>query len=108
MKEILKHPGCISCVAMKKRKENAKGTAHVGFLWGVNISTGYIKINGELCTFPQQGGEKALIDYIIINKKRKNNALNFEASNNFCMTKYDNQIVSVKFGLNLRTNEDEK
>ena len=57
-----------------------------------NISTSYIKRNGKLCIFPQPGGVKALIQLIIMNKKRKNNALNCENYNNFCMTKYENQI----------------
>ena len=73
----------------------------------VNISTSYIKRNGKLCIFPQPGGVKALIQLIIMNKKRKNNALNCENYNNFCMTKYENQIVPAKFRSRLRTKKDQ-
>ena len=71
----------------------------------VNISTSYIKRNGELSTSPHLSGEKVLPHHIIVNKKCNNRALNSEACNTFYMGKYDHRNVSGKFRLNLRTNK---
>lgn len=71
----------------------------------VNISTSYIKRNGELSTSPHLSGEKVLPHHIIVNKKCNNRALNSEACNTFYMGKYDHRNVPDKFRLNLRTNK---
>ena len=68
----------------------------------VNLSLQYTKRKGKLWTFSYPNGIKAQLDYILINKKWRNSALNCEAYDSFTSVNSDHRIVSAKIRLSLR------
>ena len=59
---------------------------------------------GELWTYTRVNNSKAQIDYVFINRKWKNSAMNFEAYSSFEGVSSDHRIVTAKVRLNLRKN----
>ena len=74
------------------------------------LNTNYQKREGKLWTYTYANNTKAQIDYVLINKKWKNSALNCEAYSSFEGVSTDHRIVTAKIRLSLRkkrqTNSD--
>ena len=68
------------------------------------LNTNYQKREGKLWTYTYANNTKAQIDYILINKKWKNSALNCEAYSSFEGVSTDHRIVTAKIRLSLRKN----
>ena len=68
------------------------------------LNTNYQKREGKLWTYTYANNTKAQIDYVLINKKWKNSALNCEAYSSFEGVTTDHRIVSAKIRLSLRKN----
>ena len=68
------------------------------------LNTNYQKREGKLWTYMHANNTKALIDYVLINKKWKNSAMNCEAYSSFEGVSTDHRIVTVKIRLSLRKN----
>ena len=66
------------------------------------LNTSFKKREGKLWTHTSPSGAKCQIDYILINNKWKNSALNCEAYNTFCSVGSDHRIVTAKTRLSLR------
>ena len=62
------------------------------------------KREGKLWTYTYANNTKALIDYILINKKWKNSAINCESHSSFEGVSSDHRIVTAKIRLTLRKN----
>ena len=63
------------------------------------------KREGKLWTYTYANNTKAQIDYVLINKKWKNSALNCEAYSSFEGVSTDHRIVTAKIRLSLRKND---
>ena len=74
------------------------------------LNTNYQKRKGKLWTYTYANNSKTQIDYVFINKKWKNSAINCEANSSFEGVSSDHRIVMVKLRLSLRkkrhTNSD--
>ena len=68
------------------------------------LNTNYQKREGKLWTFTYANNSKAQIDYVFINKKWKNSAMNCKAYSSFDGVSFDHRIVSAKIRLSLRKN----
>ena len=68
------------------------------------LNTNYQKRAGKLWTYTYANNSKAQIDYVFINKKWKNNAINCEAYSSFEGVSRDHRIVTAKIRLSLRKN----
>ena len=68
------------------------------------LNTNYQKREGKLWIYTFANNSKAQIDYIFINKKWKNNAMNCEAYSSFEGMSADHRIVTAKIRLSLRKN----
>ena len=68
------------------------------------LNTNYQKREGKLWTYTYANNTKAQIDYVLINKKWKNSALNCEAYSSFESVSTDHRIVTAKIRLSLRKN----
>ena len=68
------------------------------------LNTNYQKREGKLWTYTHANNTKAQIDYVLINKKWKNSALNCEAYSSFEGVSTDHRIVTAKIRLSLRKN----
>ena len=68
------------------------------------LNTNYQKIEGKLWTYTYANNSKAQIDYVLINKKWKNSAMNFDAYSSFEGVSSDHRIVTAKIRLSLRKN----
>ena len=68
------------------------------------LNTNYQKREGKLWTYTYANNSKAQIDYVFINKKWKNSAMNCEAYSSFEGVSYDHLIVTAKIRLSLRKN----
>ena len=66
------------------------------------LNTSFIKRTGKLWTHISPIGARNQIDFILINNKWKNSALNCEAYNTFCTVGSDHRIVTAKIRLSLR------
>ena len=62
------------------------------------------KREGKLWTYTYANNTKAQIDYVLINKKWKNSAMNCEAYSSFEGVSTDHRIVTAKIRLSLRKN----
>ena len=62
------------------------------------------KREGKLWTYTYANHSKAQIDYVFINKKWKNSAINCEAYSSFEGVSADHRIVTAKIRLSLRKN----
>ena len=68
------------------------------------LNTNYQKREGKLWTYKYANNRKAQIDYVFINKKWKNSAMNCEAYSSFEGVSSDHRIVTAKIRLSLRKN----
>ena len=68
------------------------------------LNTIYQKSDGKLWTYTYANNSKAQIDYVFINKKWKNSAMNCEAYSSFEGVSSDHRIVTAKIRLSLRKN----
>ena len=68
------------------------------------LNTNYQKREGKLWTYTYVNNSKAQIDYVFINKKWKNSAMNCEAYSSFEGVSSDHRIVTAKIRLSLRKN----
>ena len=69
------------------------------------LNTNYQKREGKLWTYTYANNSKAQIDYVFINKKWKNRAMNCEAYSSFDGVSSDHRIVTAKIRLSLRKND---
>ena len=72
------------------------------------LNTNYQKREGKLWTYTYANITKAQIDYVLINKKWKNSAMNCEAYSSFEGVSTDHRIVPAKIRLSLRKNTNEQ
>ena len=72
------------------------------------LNTNYQKREGKLWTYTYVNNTKVQIDYVLINKKWKNTAMNCEAYSSFEGVSTDHRIVTAKILLNLRKNAKRK
>ena len=74
------------------------------------LNTNYQKSESKLWTYTYANNSKAQIDYVFINKKWKNSAIDCEAYSSFEGVSSDHRIVTAKIRLSLRkkrqTNSD--
>ena len=68
------------------------------------LNTNYQKRKGKLWTYTYANNTKAQIDYVLMNKKWKNSAMNCEAYSSFEGVSTDHRIVTAKIRLSLRKN----
>ena len=68
------------------------------------LNTNFQKREGILWTYTYANNNKAQIDYVFINKKWKNSAMNCEAYSSFEGVSFDYRIVTAKIRLSLRKN----
>ena len=68
------------------------------------LNTNFQKREGKLWTYTNANNTKAQIDFVFINKKWKNSAVNCEAYSSFVGVSSDHQIVTAKTRLSLRKN----
>ena len=68
------------------------------------LNTNYQKREGKLWTYTYANNSKAQIDYVLINKKWKNSAMNCEAYSSFEGVSSDHRIVTAKIRLSLQKN----
>ena len=68
------------------------------------LNTNFQKREGKLWTHTYTNKSKAQIDYLFINRKWKNSAMNCEAYSTFEGVSSDHRIVSAKIRLSLRKN----
>ena len=69
------------------------------------LNTNYQKTEGKLWTYTYANNTKAQIDYVLINKKWKNSAMNCEAYSSFKGVSTDHQVVTAKMRLSLQKKE---
>ena len=69
------------------------------------LNTNYQKRGGKLWTYTYVNNNKAQIDYVFINRKWKNSAMNCEAYSSFEGVSSDHRIVTAKLRLSLRKND---
>ena len=72
------------------------------------LNTNFQKREGKLCTYTYANNSKAQIDYVFINRKWKNSAMNCEAYSSFEGVSSDHRIVTAKVWLSLRKNATRK
>ena len=68
------------------------------------LSTNYQKREGKLWTYTYANNSKAQIDYVLINKKWKNSAMNCGAYSSFEGVSSNHRIFTAKIWLSLRKN----
>ena len=68
------------------------------------LNTNYQRREGKLCTYSYANNSKAQIDYVFINRKWKNSAMNCDAYSSFEGVSPDHRIVTAKIRLSLRKN----
>ena len=68
------------------------------------LNTNYQEREGKLWTYTYANNSKAQIDYVLINKKWKNSAMNCEADSSFEGVSSNHRIVTAKIRLSLRRN----
>ena len=69
-----------------------------------SLNTSFQKREGKIWTYTYANNTKAQTDYVFINKKWKNSAINCEAYSSFNGVSSDHRIVTAKIRLNLRKN----
>ena len=70
----------------------------------LTCNTNYQKREGKSWTYTYANNSKAQIDYVFINKKWKNCAMNYEEYSSFDGVSSDHRIVTAKLQLSLRKN----
>ena len=68
------------------------------------LNTNYQKREGKFWTYTYANNSKAQIDYVFINKKWKNSAMNCEAYSSFEGVSSGHRIIKAKIRLSLRKN----
>ena len=68
------------------------------------LNTNYQKRKGKLWTYTYANNSNAQIDYVFINKKWKNSAINCKAYSSFEGVSSDHRIVTAKIRLSLQKN----
>ena len=68
------------------------------------LNTNYRNREGKLWTYTYANNNKAQIDYVLINKKWKNSAMNSKAYSSIDGVSSDHRIVTAKIRLSLRRN----
>ena len=68
------------------------------------LNTNFQKREGKLWTYTYANKSKVQIDYVFINRKWKNSAMNCEAYSSFESVSSDHRIVTAKVQLSLRKN----
>ena len=68
------------------------------------LNKNYQKREGKLWTYTYANNTKAQIDYVLMNKKLKNSAMNCEAYSSFEGVSTDHRIVTAKIRLSQRKN----
>ena len=68
------------------------------------LNRNYQKREGKLWTYTYANNSKAQIDYVFMNKKWKNRAINCDAYSSFEGVSSDHRIVTAKIRLSLRKN----
>ena len=68
------------------------------------LNTNYQKREAKLWTYTYPNNNKAQIDYVFINRKWRNSAMNCEAYSFFEGVSSDHRIVTAKLQLSLRKN----
>ena len=71
----------------------------------IAMNTRFQKRKGKLWTFEYPNGEKAQLDFVMINKKWRNSALNCEAYSTFLTVGSDHRVVTAKIRLSLRASK---
>ena len=87
------------------KNTNESGQLLLNYMLECNLkplNTSLKKREGKLWTHTSPSGAKCHIDYILINNKWKNSALNCEAYSTFCSVGSDHRIVTAKIRLSLR------
>ena len=74
----------------------------------VSLSNNLQKRTGKLWTFPYPNGQHARLDYILMNRKWRNNAKNCEPYSSFESVGLYHRIVTAKIQLRLRANRTSK
>ena len=72
------------------------------------LNANFQKREGKLWTYTYANKSKAQIDYVLINRKWKNSAMNCEAHSSFEGVSSDHRIVTAKVRLSLRKNATRK
>ena len=72
------------------------------------LNTNYQKREGKLWTYTYANNTKAQIDYVLINKKWKNSAMNGEAYSSFEGVSTDHRIITAKIRLSQRKTPNEQ
>ena len=72
------------------------------------LNTNYQKREGKLWTYIYANNNKAQIDYVFINRKWKNSAMNCEAYSSFEGVSSDHRIVTAKLQLSLQKTPHEQ
>ena len=72
------------------------------------LNTNFQKREGKLWTYTYANNSKAHIDYVFINRKGKNSAMNCEAYSSFEGVSSDHRIDTAKVRLSLRKNATRK
>ena len=72
----------------------------------INLNLQYTKRSGKKWTFKYPSGDKGQLDYMLINKKWRNSALDCEAYNSFSTVNSDHRIVSSRIRLSLRMHKN--
>ena len=65
------------------------------------LNTNFQKREGKLWTYTYANNIKAQIDFVFINKKWKNNAVNYRAYSSFMGVSSDHRIVTAKIRMSL-------
>ena len=68
------------------------------------LNTNFQKREGKLWTYTYANNNQAQIDYVFINKKWKNSAMNYDAYSSFEGVSSDHRIVTAKIRRSLRKN----
>ena len=72
------------------------------------LNTHFQKRRGQSWTHTSPNASNSQIDYVIINRKWKNSAINCRAYNSFISVATDHRIVSAHIRLSLRANKTRK
>ncbi|XP_068748924.1 uncharacterized protein [Montipora capricornis] len=71
----------------------------------ISLNTTFSKRVGQLWTHEGPNGNRAQLDYLLINRKWRNSAKNCRAFNSFVSVSSDHRIVSAQIRLTLRANK---
>ena len=105
------------CTNREKQTQQIQPTQRVKQEWTTTnrfhdrltcLNRNFQKREGKLWTYTYANKSKAQIDYVLINRKWKNSAMNCEAYSSFEGVSSDHRIVTAKVRLSLRKNATRK